>query len=165
MRDNIFKLVAHDACKGCGAPINIRFYGSDAGYELFLFFKQRKALKYNQLFYTRNDGGTSFVKTCRACRKNSRNTTFKARRMRETTGKLPHPQKRAKTFDEVSKLWDDFKEKVKVQKWLIGAYRYLSWSGNDIMWHYYFTDIFSFFHSDDESFDVYDLEEYDEFQC
>ena len=164
MRDNIFKLVAHDICNGCRAPINIRFYGTDAGYELFCFFKQRKALKYNQLFYTRNYG-TSFVKTCKACHKNLRNGTFKARRMRETTGKLPHPLKRAKTFDEVSKLWNDFKEKVKDKKWFIGAYRYLSWSGNNTMWYSYFNDIFLFFHSDDESFDVYDLEEYDAFQC
>lgn len=164
MRDNIFKLVAHDTCKQCGAPIDLRFYGSDTGYELFCFFKETKTLKYNKPFYTRSSR-TSFVKTCKACHKNTRNTTCKARRLREMSGKVLYPLKRAKTIDEITDMWNEFKNKVKDKKWLINAYKYLWWNGDGIMWHYYFMDIYQYFHSDDEFFDVYDLEEYDVFRC
>ena len=164
MRDNIFKLVTHDTCKGCGSPIDIRFYGSDAGYDLFCYWAGKNKLKYNKLFYTRAYG-TSFVKTCKACWINRRNSTFKARRIQETTGKLPYSLKRAKTYDEITELWGEFKEKVKDSKWLIDAYIYLKWCGDSIMWHYYFNDIFKFFHSDVEFDFVYDLEEYEQYQC
>ena len=164
MRDDIFKLIAHDKCTCCYNPIDIRLHGTDASCDLFCYWVEKDKLKYNRLFYTGTYGNSS-VKTCYACYVNKRNGTPKARRHRELTGKMLHPVERSLTHEEIKTLWQEFRTRVKDKLWLINAYTYLKWSGDTVMWYYYFNDIFRFFHSDVESDFVYDLEEYDQYKC
>ena len=162
MRDDIFKLSAGCACKGCGSPINLRLYGTDAGYDLFQYWLKCNNIELdnNKLFYTRVEQ-TSFISTCRACYRNTKNTTYKARWMLKTTGKLAFPLHYSYTYDQIQTFWDNFKKDVKNKKWLTNAYDYLKWDGDDLLWFYYFNDIYQFFHNDQEHDLLYELEEYD----
>ena len=125
MRDHVFKLVSRCQCSVCYNPTDIRFLGSDAGYDLFLYWvkqcKLDKILKSNSLYFIKYSNDCTFKKVCHACYINRR-ITYKHIRQSRLTGKLPHPIERSQSRECIDDLWNTFKDAAKNIKWFIGAY-------------------------------------------
>ena len=126
MRDHVFKLVSRCQCSVCYNPTDIRFLGSDAGYDLFLYWvkqcKLDKILKSNKLYFIKYPHDRTFKKVCYACYLNRR-ITYRHVKQARWTGKLPFPRERSHNHEYISSLWNTFKDAVKDLKWFIKGLR------------------------------------------
>ena len=164
MRDDIFRLKSECTCQICYNPIDTKFMGSTASYDLFRYW-----LMYNDYFdmfkQNRLSPNNKIYKVCRACFKNRR-ITMKHHLQRKTTGKYPYSIEYSMTKDKIKDIWSEFLTAVQNKKWLLDVYNSLAnlRRSNFELWDMYFIDIFFYFHNIDESFDVYELEEFSTFR-
>lgn len=172
MRDTIFRLKAEHTCQLCYNPIGTTFMGSSVGYDLFRYWANYKnyyeKFENNRLFYKFTPDKKSY-KACKACFKN-RDLTVREIYKRKITGKFPYHREYSMTKDEIKNIWSEFISDVTNKEWFLLTYMdlsdlYMSQYPNSYdLWQMFFTDIYLYYHNNDESFDVYDLEEFDTFQ-
>ena len=158
MRDNIFKLCSDKTCRWCGVPIDITLYGTDASYDLVKYFIGDTLDNNMECFYVNTN--YKYDKICKACLKNNKNYKHKYIDTLKYTGKPRYPLEYALTHTQVDKLWLDFINNVKDYDWLMNAYSNIEENADSMKWFMEFDDIEHHYHGDDESYDVYDLEEY-----
>ena len=171
MRDSIFRLNSACRCRYCGNPTDIQFLGSVVGYTIFRYWsmqnKYMNKLSKNVLCY--HVVKQKSRKVCKACFL-TRDITLKDIERRKNSRKYRFQFERSLTNSDIDDIWSKFINDVKTKKWLIEAYNaMLSIRANLSLhnlsvWNMLFNDVFLYYHNTDESFDVYDLEEFDTYR-